>query len=347
MANEKKDRLLNFEMLRIVSMFLILTIHYNVPVNGSPTWSDIQDNTLCSLGIIQLKSITFVGANVFVMISGYFRIYWKWKSFLSFIYQLAFWAAFTYILTWICGRHEFSILVFGQRILNCCAANWFYLSYIGLYLFAPVLNAYIDSISNRQLAIFIGIFYTFAIIFGYITQQSPEFNKGCSFVCLIGLYLTGAFISKSKHKIFKFKASSYFVAFILLGWILGAISIVAIYFGSTKDVYGYLNPFILSECVLLFLGFSKLTFTQHRKVIMYFSSSVLAVLLLHYSPDTAGIYRECLKKITETGSYPFVFIPIFFIFIFVAATLIDKIRIKSWKILSSYLVHFHFYADLK
>lgn len=325
-----KSRSLNFEVLRIIAMFLVMIIHYNVPINGAPTWDSIQGSPFKALGIIQLKSISFVCVNVFILVSGYFGISWKLKSFLAFIYQLAFWAAFTYLITLVFGYHGFDTKTFCLRILNCCDANWFYLSYIGLYLFSPVLNAFIGHSDCKTIGRFLVAFYLMAWIFGYVTQQSIEFNRGCSFVSLVGLYICGAFLRKTECRWKTIPAKTYLLLFFVLGWFLAACSIITLRLGFTKDVYGYLNPIVLAEGVFLFLFFAKIEIKSCRNIIMFFSSSALAVLLLHYSPDTCGIYTDKLRWINNNCAVPFILIMFFMLTLFIFAAIVDKLRMASW-----------------
>lgn len=63
------SRLSNMELLRIISMILILVIHadfYSVPYSV-PRWFVVEGAD--------------AGVNCFILISGYFGIHQKWKSF--------------------------------------------------------------------------------------------------------------------------------------------------------------------------------------------------------------------------------------------------------------------------
>lgn len=87
---QKRERDSNLELLRIVSMFLVLIIHY-IPTRGAVTADALSLNYWYSLGSLELKSLSFVCVHCFILLSGFFGIQWKLKSFLSLLFQIIFW----------------------------------------------------------------------------------------------------------------------------------------------------------------------------------------------------------------------------------------------------------------
>lgn len=80
---KKKQRNSNLELLRIISMFLIVLGHFAWQTN----WSVNNDTSLIRLGAIHCLWIGGkLGVNLFILISGYFLINskFKLKSFLMF-----------------------------------------------------------------------------------------------------------------------------------------------------------------------------------------------------------------------------------------------------------------------
>ena len=88
---ETQERSSNIELLRILSMFLVLMIHY-IPSRTLPTHDTLAHDTLGTLFDLELRSISFVCVNCFILISGYFGIRWKLKSFSNLLFQILFWA---------------------------------------------------------------------------------------------------------------------------------------------------------------------------------------------------------------------------------------------------------------
>ena len=75
-GGEPQERSSNIELLRILSMFLVLMIHY-IPYRTLPTHDTLAHDTLGTLFDLELRSISFVCVNCFILISGYFGIRWK------------------------------------------------------------------------------------------------------------------------------------------------------------------------------------------------------------------------------------------------------------------------------
>ena len=89
MANAKV-RESNIELLRNISMFLILVIHANFVALPKIEYTELLSNTTPSVVRFFIESIGIVAVNVFVLISGWFGIRTRTKSVLSFIYQILF-----------------------------------------------------------------------------------------------------------------------------------------------------------------------------------------------------------------------------------------------------------------
>ena len=94
MASVKNERESNFELLRLVLMRLVLLIHYT-PVRIADMTGGIYltDNIWQDFVNLELKSLSIVCVNCFVLISGYFGIKLKLRSFLSLLFQMVYWSA--------------------------------------------------------------------------------------------------------------------------------------------------------------------------------------------------------------------------------------------------------------
>ena len=328
-ANSYK-RAVNIELLRIYCMFMVLIVHYNVPINGQPDYNMLMTAPWKALGVTGLKSLSFICVNCFILISGYFGIKWKLKSFIKYIFQIAYWSVLTYILCYCCHLHDFSGIEIIKRLLLCLTHNWFFISYLGLYIIAPVLNSYIETISVKKLGQFLLAFYAFAVLFGYFTQYAPDFNKGMSFISFAGLYMTGAYLKRTDLRIFRQSAKFDFLVYIVLGLVMTAVSILTRYIGLTKDIYGYMNPVVRIQGIYLFLFFSKININHGQKAILFFSSSAFSVLLLHGFKDSAKLYDNILHNIAFNFPLPFLVSICFMMLCFVFAVLLDKTRIMAF-----------------
>lgn len=333
MQSNVDKRQSNIELLRILSMFLVLMIHY-IPFRGTPSPIALEggENVGNTIFNLELRSLSFVCVNCFIIISGYFGIRWKWQSLLKYLYQILFWAIFAYFAPIILGYNQFNVPDLCFNLINFSSWNWFILSYLGLYLFAPMLECFIKNISQKQLSYFLLAFYCFSTIYGWILQVSPEFQEGTTFVSLIGLYLIGAYIRKYNLNVLRFKKIYDLLIYFGIGILLVILSVIALRFKITSSLYGYLNPLIIIESVYLFLFFKKLDI-RYNKFINWVAASAFAVYLFHYNPNIFVFYSNICKYIQINFSYSFFAAILFMILIFIVAVLIDKIRIWSFNLI--------------
>ena len=327
----KNNRKVNIEILRILSMLLVMVIHYNVPINGQTSHEMLMAMPMKTLGVTILKSLSFLCVNSFILISGYFGIHWKWKSICNYLFQIFIWSIFVYFICVIVGVHCFNVKSFIHQVFFCLGYNWFFTVYLGLYMMAPVLNKFIEHVEEKQLATFLIVYLLYQTIFGYILKNRYEFNQGLTIMSFIGLYLIGSYLRKTTLGIFKLSANKNLLVYLTITFLLVIISITANFFGFNKDIFSYINPFVILQTVFLFLFFRELKIKNYEKIILFFSSSSFAGLLIH-SFDGGILYNSILYKIDNTLPLPFIFTMLFIVSWFTFAVLLDKIRILIFKL---------------
>ncbi len=318
----------SIELLRIVAMLMVLFIHYNLPVRGKPNPAELQNNFLFSLESIGLQSLLIVCVNCFVLISGWFGIHWKRRSLFNLCFQVLFWALACYPLLLLLphsGGNE--ITTYAANLLR----QWFVWAYFGLYLFAPVLNDFIEKSSSRRLAFFVTAFYVFSTLFGYVCKAVADFNEGMSVISLIGLYLLGALMHRAEKQLPK-RASVWLGGYLLCAFLLTGLTLIVFYFGGTSMPHGYLNPIVIIQSVCLFMFFQRLRINS--PVILFFSSSAYAVYLAHMFP--ADCYTTLLHRIAGSGMGGYaecIAIIGFIVLVYLLAVLVDKVRIALFVLL--------------
>lgn len=324
-----KKRQVNIELLRIIAMLLVLLNH--------STWNAhyfnigmVHTDLLKSIGVLEVYSWIFVCVPCFVVISGYFGIHWKWKGLFNYLFQIGFWGGIVYLITWGLGLHDFHVLTFIKN-MTCFlyGVNWFFYAYFGLYMFAPVLNAFIEKVDERQMMWMTLAFFAFQTVFGWILKQN-EFYYGLTFTSLIGWYLLGAFLRKSTWKGFHLKPWQNMAVFLGVGQICVGIALVAAFLGIEKGTYSYISPLQVIQTAYLFLFCRSLKITKGEKVITFFASSAFAGLLAH-SWEGGEVYGLGMKWISCNLPAPFVFSIMYICLFFAIVCCLDKIRLWCWK----------------
>ena len=320
---KKQKRSSNIELLRIVSMFLVLMIHY-IPSREIPTLELLNENKFETLFNLELRSLSFVCVNCFVLISGFFGIRWKMQSLLNLLFQILFWIIISYFLVALYTR-TFNLFEFLRLIFSDFTGRWFVQCYLGLYLIAPIVNLFIEKSSAKILGWFIIVFYAYSTIWGYV-GKAEDFNEGMSVISLLGLYFVGAYLRRELIRLKKISALRWLSIYLLIGFIMVGISALSLKVGIESSPYGYLNPLIVLESVALFLFFANLNI-GYVKCINYIAISAFSVYLFHMGGVIYPYYQEGCRYIESSYNYSFLWALLNMVVVFTVAVMIDKIRI--------------------
>ena len=195
----KKTRQSGVELLRIISMLLVLLIHAN---QWNEKWHSLNLNDLfnTSTTTIFLQSLSCVCVNVFVLISGWFGIKFSIRRLAKFVFQCMFFFTLLYLLSLLFGFKSLSI----RGIMDCFLfndMNWFIRAYIMLFIISPILNAFVEKANKSELEITLIFFFAFQIIYGWATPAAKFIEWGLSVTSFVGLYLLAQYIRRHQYKL--------------------------------------------------------------------------------------------------------------------------------------------------
>jgi len=274
-------RLSNIELLRIVSMLMVLAVHIDGASLGLPDLkgdiSALDPRSFWQLGV---ESLTIVGVNCFTLISGYFSIKLRMKSVVSFLFQCVFYAVGIYIFLGTPSQTSLSGLFENFMVLTHTDL-WYVPAYFGLMLLSPFLNAATESLDRKRYGIILAAFVLFNLWAGWL--WGGKFNpNGYTLVQLIMTYLIGRYLklytpdNPGGHASLK--------AFLLYLAMAVAVLITAIY--MQPKAFAYNSPFVLAESVALFLTFRYMNINS--QLINHIAKSAFAVYLIHKNPHIFG-----------------------------------------------------------
>lgn len=327
-----KQRQSNFELLRIVSMMLVLMCHY-VPTRekGIITFLQLQlvdgfSENLIVLANLEMRSLSIISVHSFILISGWFGIKFKIKSLTSLLFQMLFWLIACIAIAVIITR-DLSPLPSVKTFLSTIVYGWFPESYLILFFVSPILNAFINKCNDKELGKYIIYFYILSTIGGYLLGWY-EYKAGMSALSLSGLYLIGAYLRKSSLKMFSLKAQFDLMIYLGLGFMMVVLNLVLLRIGISSSPYGYLNPIVILMAIYLFLFFKKIEI-KHNKIINFFSASAFSVYLFHCNiylgEYISGMWRDINLHFGQIGSILVAIAS--FVLIYLFCTMIDQIRI--------------------
>lgn len=273
-----KERQQNFELLRIIAMFMIVishvTTHYimadGIPITGA-------NEFLLTI----LRSLIYVCVNVYIIITGYFSIYSKQlnlRKILNVALLPGFISAILVTVLMAFGAIDFNIWrIIGKLFATFRGEYWFISNYFALYLFIPFLNKIIHMFSKKEyqqfltLSLLVGSVWPFFVV----NQEIISFNSGFSLIFFFLLYFIGAYIRLYGAFIKDFTAKQYLMSYFVLGIITGIFQFLI----PTTDFLNYNGPFELLMSYFIFMYIKKIKVKSHR--INYIASYVLSVYLVH------------------------------------------------------------------
>ena len=321
----------NIELLRIVSMILVLIVHASFKALGSPSKEFLLSNPSSTFLRCLTESISIVCVNSFVLISGWFGIRPQISRLLELLFQVAFFGLLVqyYFLIFeipLPGRvgSYWNTLLFSGEL-------WFVRAYIILWIFSPLLNAFVENSDKSQLKAFLVLFY---VVQTLIAHKVEYFSQGYSPLSFMGLYLLSRYLRKYPSKMTSYSLFSYLLIYIFSVILITMVAIFAIYTQILKmdTIYAYSSPLVIVSSLAFFLFFSKLSFTS--RVVNWVSLSAFSIYLIHCNPLVfKPIYLTRIRDWYSLDLWTFLYhVVLLFFLIAIVSIAFDKIRIFLWKL---------------
>lgn len=310
---QKNTRQANFELLRILAMFMVVVMHYlyragSLPENG---------RGLDGIGItaVVLESFCIVAVNVYVLISGYFlaRSSFSFRRVGGVILQTLFYTVLIPPVLVLFGVLPLSSITDPYHIWNSIfpvqsGQYWFVTAYVVMCLFSPLLNAALEKLTQKQLLQALGALLLFFCVGKTLSPlQFPTDRYGYDFGWFMVLYLIGGYICRFGIPFFKSVRRGILVylgsavltalaecALIWLNQKTGALA----YYVSVPFHYNFL--LCLTGAVGLFYAFLHIHVKEGRgaALIRFISPAVFGVYLIHEQADVAGRWFEWVNGLT-------------------------------------------------
>lgn len=315
------ERLSNFEALRLLCMLMVLNLHsfwgYN---HGSGFWQAAD---------FFRESTSICAVDCFILISGYFGIKWKIKSFFNLTFQLFYYSIGIYLVVAFFGIVDWNLKQFFLRFACLATHSWaFAVTYVLLYFCAPVLNAFAEKVSSRELFLYIMVFFL-AINFVSV----PRFALFTyALVYLIGRFLRQINIADINLPAAKAYWITTTLIFIIVYYLLFKLLHIADAEIITKWPIGFIGfdyaaPLVIAQSVFLFIVFAKMKFSS--SLINYCAKSCFAIFLIHLHPTIKQIgYYSYSRDLYNLPVFQHIIALILLIaVVFFGCIIVDKIRI--------------------
>ncbi len=323
---EKMKRSTNFELLKIICMFFVISLHVCTQSSIASNPASIVDGVL----FIVLSEFGRTACTVFVMVSAWFlseasfkteRLFNTWIK--TLVYIIAVYLCYhSYTMPW------YDFLPIGGGIL------WFISAYMCLILVSPILNAVIRK-TGRQYLLTVILLLGVPMLF-YSTVSLNDGQLGSNVVWFIWIYLLMGYLRKYPVRILDNRILMTAVFLILCAARLlprielrysGRLPVVETwlpYLDWWKSVLWTIPNFLTA--FTLFFVFYKLNI-KYSRVINFFGAHILAIYTLHQMPFFYEYLWEdifnCSKYAGSGLEIPYMLLVV--LSIIVVASLIDVI----------------------
>lgn len=272
----KTERESGFELLRIISIILIVSMHAMAPAFKT---SNIVNREL----IIAINSISNIGVSLFILISGYYGIRFRLEKLIKFIGLVWFYNIINFCNDFFLLEKPIDVkeyISYLFPILSC--KYWFITCYLILFCFSKWINMMCEKLSNKELKRIIVIatlFFVIAptmLIFHEITNDLGKGIINMSLIYIIGQYIRlHGFPHIIKDKYIYIIICSYVISFIANSALSEYCNTIVLRFARDN------NLFILLLAISVFYVFSIIKWKN--KIINHMATFVFPLYLIHLS----------------------------------------------------------------
>ena len=328
----------NMELLRIVAMFMIVILHLDIFLLEEP--HNFEDQQVAHFLIGFLKSLTIIGVNLFILLSGWYGIHFKWNRFAALWFQVLFFASIglTYdFLTNGCVM-DFQDILFHLFQMDD-HPYWFFQSYIILYIFSPILNSFIQNTDYKTLLSFLCVFFILQLIWGCFSWGYVYFGNGYSALSFMGLYILARYAHLNQLQL-RLKSYQWGALFLLLS----IVSSLCAYWGHSHTflnnfAYSYSSPLVIVSAFSVLALFSRLRF--NAVIVNRIAIHCFAIYLFHMNyyilPQIINICTS-LNMDKQIGLF-IVLAPLVCMMTFGLSIVLDLCRLYIWDKLIMKYVH--------
>lgn len=275
------ERNSNLELLRILSIFMIIFIHAFGLAQGMAT--DRLGSSITGI----MNGVCNIGVTCFILLSGYFGIQIKWKKMIRLECMVIFYSLIQVAVTMALFPDKLQGAALLEELVKSVIPvisrkYWFYSCYVALCLFSPFLNEMIQKMKKEKLMAMLGtgllLFSVFPTFFYFEITQ----DNGKGIVNMILIYCIGRAIKlHGDAEIRKGRAFLVFVVLWMINWYSNGRlpQIGGIYHTFSKD--NSITNIVMA--ILLFYIFKSFKFqsrTINRIAVHIFSVFILNSFLL-------------------------------------------------------------------
>lgn len=327
-AIAKKQRQSNIELLRIISMVLVMVLHVNFFALGYPTEEEFSNSPAGCFTRILFQMISIGSVNTFVLISGWFGIHPTMKGLVSFLFQCIFFFYGIFIAMILLGK---CTPTFSSIEVTLFFKSWFIQNYLILFFVAPAINVMLEKMEKSMFAFSLFGLFAIELVYDFLSFGERLFGAGYSALHFIFLYMLAGYVKKygSFGSLRRFPLTIFFTIVFAMTFI--------VFMGYCRGIEAvmrmncYTNPLVILSSLSLLLFFSNIRFQS--SIINWIAKSTFAIYLVHTNMYLMSSYYVKFSNniYNEYSSILYLILMAGYLGAwFMAAILLDKIRLYLW-----------------
>lgn len=337
-----KSRQSNMELLRVVAMLMIITLHYLDKGKVLPEFAAMSTTNHYIAWL--LEAFCFVAVNIYVLISGYFLTTSKFtfKKLAVLWGQILFYSwgiGGIFLLTGMAGEDATSLYELIFVALPVTAGHyWFATVYVLLFAVSPFLNAAIEKMSKQQHRVCIVVLVTIFSLWNTILPMTIPLadGEGMDIAWFVCLYVIAAYLRKYPEDR-KRKGYLYALGYVLCSTLVFGAGLALLWVNSVTgklggyatNWYAYNSLPVLLGSVCLFVAFTKMEIKGGgvNKAINTLAGATFGVYLIHEHRYLRYLWQQWLG-VEQSASQPWMVIHLIgsVLLVFVACAVVELIR---------------------
>ena len=334
-----KKRDMNFELLRIISMILIISSHYII---HSGILDTIDKFSVNYFFIDFIRALSRISVGLYVLISGYYMVKSKIKikKLFNTWMVVIFYSIFMCILSLLLKQDVGMKGILKSLLPVSSGLYWFATVYIAIYTLAPFFNILINKINKKQYIILLFILFMYLVIDKTVFTDNRyiDARNGESFIWFAFLYLVAGYIRLYFNK----KVNKKICISITL---LVPIIIVLLRFLSMKIIdknlerlFDFSNILNFVSLISLFLCFKDIQIKNEKinNIIGKIAPLTFGIYLIHDNAYFKPFLWVNLLKVSDfaNSKYLILHFVISVILVFVVCAFVEFLRTKIWNLCS-------------
>lgn len=292
----------NFELLRLISMYMIVFIHANMYLpyfcqGRVRFFFNGLANGICNIGV-----------TCFILISGYFGLQFSLKKLWKMECMMISFSLLETFILYILMPQEMQGTVLLEQLIKSCfpvitRKYWFYSCYICLFCLSTYINKFIDWLKKEEFGRLLGILLLFFSVFPSVFYFEIIPDNGKGLFQMIIIYMLGRYLRKYEIRSL---SKGWAITLFCVLWLVNGISheipisLGGIYHHLCKD--NSITNIIMA--IIIFNLVSKWTFQSD--MINKLAKYVFAVFALNNSLVSAVMHllkqREVLQPSGGMGA---------------------------------------------